>query len=62
MSGTTTQSLEERANSTKQRGKIEKERKGKGQNKSHHIGKKGQAGGQAVKLFLSLHPEHGALT
>lgn len=42
--------------------KIEKKSKGKGQNKPHHIGKKGQAGGQAVKLLLSLHPEHRALT
>ena len=41
---------------------IEKKSKGKGQNKPHHIGKKGQAGGQAVKLLLSLHPEHRALT
>lgn len=32
--------------------------KGKGQNKPHHTGKKGQA----VKLLLSLHPEHRALT
>ena len=42
--------------------KIEKKSKGKGQNKSHHMGKKGQVGGQAVKLLLSLHPEHRALT
>ena len=42
--------------------KIEKKSKGKGQNKPHHIGKKGQARGQAVKLLLSLHPEHRALT
>lgn len=42
--------------------KIEKKIKGKGQNKPHHIGKKCQAGGQAVNLLLSLHPEHRALT
>ena len=62
MSGRTPQSLEERANGTTQRGKIKKKSKGKGHNKPHHIGKKGQAGGQTVKLLLSLHPEHRALT